>query len=411
MTQVSNQRKKKMLIIGMEMPNIKSILWEDITLDVINEITDYQILLIDFEEFTSVNNDVLLKRNIEKLIERNHTVLFFLPRKPSNLSFKYFLPGSFNIEQRKGDTLSFIDCDSLTNILEKYIHTHEYVVTSANVQINAKSVKVYYFLTNNIDEYCGLAFEESYIVHSPEKHLYKKAINDIIDYYDPVLLQENFIRPDWIDDVELDYLELRAINEEISNIESHIIQLKEKKQLCEDTKSQRTKWSDLLFTNGTTLELRLLEAFEFLGVKDIEHEPLGSYGPDLVIEQDGLGITIEVEGSKGSIKLVKARQLFHWLADVPIHHHGVLIGNPYQDLHPDERPPTNMDLFVKEARDFAEKYNFTLITTYDIFKLISMKIKGKPVDIAVILDNICKSNGYCNLVESTNEPDIDTCKK
>jgi len=146
------------------------------------------------------------------------------------------------------------------------------------------------------------------------------------------------------------------------------------------------------------LEIRIKEAFEFLSVEKVDHEPNGVHGPDLIMEHNKIGFTIEVEGSKGSIKTDKARQLLQWIAEAPADHKGVLIGNPHRELDPVERPPKNHEFFVKEAEELADKRDFVLITSFDIFQLICRKIRQEEINIDELVFKISSSKGYITLV-------------
>ena len=100
-----------------------------------------------------------------------------------------------------------------------------------------------------------------------------------------------------------------------------------------------------------------------------------------------------MEGTNGPVRIDKARQLLHWTADAPLDHKGILIGNPFRELNPDERPPNNNKLFVKEAEQLAQNRNFVLITSYDIFKLVCKKIRGEEVNINNIVKRLYDSKG------------------
>ena len=145
--------------------------------------------------------------------------------------------------------------------------------------------------------------------------------------------------------------------------------------------------------------MRLKEAFELFSVENIVHEPNGSHGPDLFIKHKEKELIFEIEGSKGPIRIDKARELLHWIAEAEPTHKGVLIGNPFRKISPRDRPPKNNKLFVKEAIQLSKNRDFVLVHSFDIFNLVCMHLQGKTVPIDEILNNLYSRNGEVHLLE------------
>ena len=243
----------------------------------------------------------------------------------------------------------------------------------------------------------SLKKESFYVLHQPDKHLYDKAIDALVKHFDPELSEEDWEKPDWVDSYESEQLKTKELQNDIDNIQDQIDDLKLQQEKKEADKQQIAKWSDLLYTQGNILEIRLKEAFDLLGVDKIEHEPNKSHGPDLVIEHGKLAFTVEVVGTKNSVELTKARQLLHWKAEAPLEHKGLLIGNPFRELAPDKRPPENKELFTEDALKLAKNNNLAFITSHDVFNLVCEHLNGVEVDISKVLKQIHKNKGQITI--------------
>lgn len=393
-------KNKKMLIIGYDFSGVECWPWDSLSEDRINQITDYQVVLINTESCKGVKNSSLLQSNIGKLILQHHTVIFFLARKNHPYNYEDITPFVSPLEFKKGTTLDFSIEDSFITSYKKFLHGHEIVYTSLHQRIANREIDgIVPLIRNNVSQICGYRINNSYVLHAPEDYLFEKAISLIIDTFSPNLLEEKFQQPEWLEQYILNDLGAKSVVDKISKIETEIDKLVLEKEKSESEKLELSKWADLLFTQGKTLEHRLKEAFEFLEVDSITLEPNGNHGPDLVLRHDGSAFTIEVEGSKGAIKIDKARQLLHWIADSPTDHKGVLIGNPFREMDPSKRPPDNYNLFVKEVVQLAEKRNLVLLPSFEIFRIVSLKLQGGDVDIKNFLDDISSTKG----LYSTND--------
>jgi hypothetical protein len=389
---------KRMLIVGNEYPGIKSVSWPEVNF--IN-ITDYQVLIIDLISDCPLTKDerVRFTNQISSLLKYGYPVIYLLPRVSLGYPDTHILPDhSMRIKSKSGQTLNYIE-DDIINFYKKFITQHEIIIQGYEVLYDYNGIKLmaYPLITNNIKETCSLKMGDTYLLHPPDKKFHKKAIKSLVDYFSPDFEEESEEKPEWASQYELRDLGLQEKENEINEIDRRIEELSKAKEEKTNEKAKIAKWSDLITRQGKTLEVCLKEAFELLGVEKVEHEPDGTHGQDLRIEHKNMGFTIEVEGSKGPIRIDKARELLHWMADAPLEHKGILIGNPFRELDPKERPPQNNKLFVKEAIDLAKKRELVLITSNDIFKLVCKKLRGEKIDINEILAKIFNSKGELNI--------------
>lgn len=388
--------KDKMLIIGTEHPNVESLKWEEITEKIILGITDYQILLLNLESCSNVDTPFHMQKKImdgvQKLLELYHKVIYLLPIDNILENYLNLLPITLSLKKSTGSSLKYQENDPIINFYQDYLHEHHSVILNAG-NIGGMT----WLIKNNIDEIVSFKLGSFYVLHQPDKQHYKTAIGKLVDYLDPELIEEDWEKPDWAYSYESDQLKTKEIQTDIDDIQNQIGELKLRQVEKEAEKQQISKWLDLLYTQGNTLEIRLKDAFELLGVDKVEHEPNKSHGPDLVIEHCKLAFTVEVEGTKGPIRIDKARELLHWIGDAPSHHKGLLIGNPFREKDPDDRPPVNSQLIGKEALALVVSRDLAFITSHDIFNLVCDKLNGNCVDISKVLEQINNNKGHITI--------------
>lgn len=387
---------KKMLIIGNKYPGIKSVSFAEV--DSVN-ITDYQLLLIDLTNYQEIGlqSRSIINASIQSLLKNNHHVICLLPRNNFHEVHPPMFPFDFSVVSKSGATVSFIENDKIMNFYKKFISSHKIILRRVPATYLNSSINP--IMSNNINEPCSVKNRDFlYLLHPPDKNLHKEAIKSLVDYFSPDIEEDIEEKPDWVNNYELVALGIQNIEKEIKDINSKIGGLEEIRDKKIMERENIAKWSDLITRQGTILEIRLKEAFKLLGVEKVEHEPKGKHGPDLEIQHKTMGFTVEIEGTKSSIKIDKARELLHWIADAPSEYKGVLIGNPFRELEPVNRPPANNRLFVKETEELAQKRDFTLICSYEIFKLICKKLKGEEVNIDTTLNKIFEGKGEINLI-------------
>ncbi len=402
----------RMLIIGNECRGVKSVAWQD--LDSVT-ITDYQAVLLDLNTYTKIkkSQQLRLKDDIELLIKNFHPVIYILPKTELPISISSLIPlPHIDMREKEGVTVYY---DSSTETIQEYIKfikKHYVVLTQVQDEYSIKGTrfKSNMIMTTNVKEPCGLQVASLTLLQPPEEVDNLKAIEALVRYISPDPdnnadsedSEELEHEPPWVHQYEVQELQLQEKERELKKIERAIADLKTQRDSILAEKDNVAKWSDLLTKQGKLLEVRLKEAFELLGAERVIHEPNGAYGPDLVIEHYGEGLTIEVVGTKGVVTLESARELLHWLADAPPEHKGVLIANAFRNLDPKERPLEKEALLAQEALSLAEKRAFAVITTEDIFELVCKKLLGDTIDIKNILETISNTNGIISLLTQEN---------
>lgn len=183
---------------------------------------------------------------------------------------------------------------------------------------------------------------------------------------------ENTPAPQWLEDkqfqldIEQKTLgEINALNKQIEEIKSQI----EQKQ-TELTKHFLSK--KLLYENGKPLEYAIIDALHAIGFKAANYDD-GKSEFDIVFESDEGRFIGEAEGKDNSaINVTKFRQLESNIHEdyerdeVSTHAKGVLFGNPFRLLHPNERK----EFFTQKALESAKRTGIALVNTHELFEVV-----------------------------------------
>ncbi len=178
--------------------------------------------------------------------------------------------------------------------------------------------------------------------------------------------------PEWLEekefqlDIEQKYFdEIDTLNQQIKEIKSEI----EQKQI-ELSKHSLSK--KLLYENGKPLEYAIIDALQTIGFKAENYDD-GKSEFDIVFESDEGRFIGEAEGKDNSaINVTKFRQLESNIHedferdDVTVHAKGVLFGNPFRLLHPNERK----EFFTQKAIDSAKRTGIALVNTHELFEVV-----------------------------------------
>ncbi|MFW2555374.1 hypothetical protein [Aliarcobacter butzleri] len=178
--------------------------------------------------------------------------------------------------------------------------------------------------------------------------------------------------PQWLDekefklDIEQKYLdEINTLNQQIEEIKSQI----EQKQI-ELSKHSLSK--KLLYENGKPLEYAIIDALQTIGFKAENYDD-GKSEFDIVFESDEGRFIGEAEGKdNSSINITKFRQLESNINEdferdeVTVHAKGVLFGNPFRLIHPNERK----EFFTQKAIDAAKRTGIALVNTHELFEVV-----------------------------------------
>jgi hypothetical protein len=184
-------------------------------------------------------------------------------------------------------------------------------------------------------------------------------------------------RPEFISATESKYdKEIKEKLGGIKLIESEISQLRE--SLMEEQKLK-----DLLFEQGTPLELAVREALKILGYEAEGYDDGELELDQVIVSPEGDRYIGECEGKDNKdIDITKFRQLLESLnadfarEDIQEKAYGILFGNPQRFIEPSER---TLD-FTQKCKTGASREKIALIRTQDLFKVVTYLRENPDVD-------------------------------
>lgn len=238
----------------------------------------------------------------------------------------------------------------------------------------------------------------------------KSLLNQIVAI-DKVLKTsiESTPAPQWLEekefqlDIEQVYFdEINTLNQQIEEIKSQI----EQKQIKLSKHSLSKK---LLYENGKPLEYAIIEALQTIGFKAENYDD-GKSEFDIVFESDEGRFIGEAEGKdNSSINITKFRQLESNINEdferdeVTVHAKGVLFGNPFRLIHPNERK----EFFTQKAIDAAKRTGIALVNTHELFEVVKYIKNTDNQDYAKLVRE-CFKNTSGDII---NFPLIEEAKK
>lgn len=188
---------------------------------------------------------------------------------------------------------------------------------------------------------------------------------------------KNTPAPEWVQEERFKLkLEEKYLND-ISELERQIEKLNEGIQLKRREMIKLTSLKCLLYENGKILEDAIIAALQLIGFT-AENYNDGKSEFDIVFESEEGRFIGEAEGRDNApIAITKFRQLESNIhedferEEVATHAKGVLFGNPFRLIHPDNRK----EYFTKKAIESAKRTDIALINTHDLFE-VAKYLKG-----------------------------------
>jgi len=174
-------------------------------------------------------------------------------------------------------------------------------------------------------------------------------------------------KPDWINKYELPGES--PIKKEIEKLQEKIASLEKKKQKIEEQRDKLEMLKGMLYEQGKYgLEPSVREAFRILDFKVLDPEEYEE-DYDLYIKETDLTIIGEIEGSNKQVNVRKYRQLLDYVnnkVEEGENAKGILIGNGFIDVDPDERT----EQFTEKAILGCRRQKFCRMTTGELFKAV-----------------------------------------
>jgi len=191
--------------------------------------------------------------------------------------------------------------------------------------------------------------------------------------------KESREKPTWVREILVPQQE--QILKEINDMDDEIQKLRKGKEELHALNEQWERWKWLLWETGKEyLEPVVREALGLIGCRV---EPQPDKDSDGKVESD-FGIAhLEVVGGEGTIRRNKLGQLVSNIGNFyktrEILPKGILVGNPFCEERPDNRPPkgTQKKLFAKELIEDAEKQGITVLLSTDLYCVVCGVLNGQ----------------------------------
>lgn len=202
------------------------------------------------------------------------------------------------------------------------------------------------------------------------------SLKDFIDEISPSYKQVD--TADWFN--EIDFLNDKKENENISKYQNEIKSLEDKIKESEEKLEENNKYKSILYTNGNALVKVVYEILdEMLNTNLFEFNDV--YNEDFYFEKDNIGFVGEIKGVNRNLKNEFLNQLNDHAVKKSLKHDKkeneitlkqIMIINTFRKRHPNERPDIE-----NETLDKAKIYETLVITTPELLKLFEMFKKGE----------------------------------
>ena len=377
--------QRRLLVVGSKQARLPSIGWDAVGY---HNILDYQGIILDCRETSSfVLNDILRKINqtLDTFVHSGHPVFVILPPAKlvsSEVQELWFLPLlGVQLLKVKGRTLRLSTEDALTKNYSGALDGHE-VVMKPHVYEGA-SWRWHNAVVDNVARPVCATYGNMWFLHAPSRTRESLGIRAILDSFGPDYEEpEPEMAPNWTESVVASLPGMNGILDRIKEIETQTAKLLDARDAELKKKEQLQRWGEMLWLDGIPLQNRICEALNFLSVAASSENATGHMG-DLRASHGETEFVFEVSGSIGSIGVEKARQLLQWISELPNPQSakGVLVGNPFRNEPPTNRPPTqNHKLFVSEVEQMAQRFHFALLDVREIFRLVVAKLSGANIE-------------------------------
>ncbi|WP_109483278.1 hypothetical protein [Paraburkholderia sp. C35] len=200
--------------------------------------------------------------------------------------------------------------------------------------------------------------------------------------------------PDWLSSIPMSSVipinrRIAELLQEIAELESQVEQ-----QLSEKARVERYK--RLLYVSSFELEDLVAECLDLLGATI---KPARYSQEEFVMEWRGAVFLAECKGVAKSVSLAHLRQVQDYVLkyeeDEGAAGKGILFGNAWRDLPPNERNTNDRPVFPKNVIERAQQFGVSLVSSVDLFYAISRFLNGE-IRADEILDVVTNANGVAD---------------
>lgn len=222
-----------------------------------------------------------------------------------------------------------------------------------------------------------------------EKLDHKEAVRLVIEDLTGKTL--GYTPPGWVDTVSVPHV--TEVEEEIQKREKQIDSLCDEIGQLNDERNALNSVLTLLYASGHDLEEIVQFCFEELGAEVTS----AKYGQEeYVLRYEGKEYLVEVKGVSKSISLTHQRQLYDYMIkyeeDTGQACKGILFGNAWRTIPPNERDTTHKPEFPDNVVRRAKELNVALVSSTRFFKVYCQFMNDKS-KAPLIMKEILNHNG------------------
>lgn len=429
---MEENRIPKILVIseGDFPKEVESITWEDIENDTIPNISEYDIVILNFVRMTPQKAKYIVDpyerglRSIHNLLWSGSELILIadgehMVTTVDQVTTNIFriLPVSIPFVKEGGETI-LVEDEKYRDYYKTHVDhwnfyiKHECIFSKDDAKnlLSEREVGEFYspmcelykvIARNGFDKPISFSIKYGYktsydvihrsgpltILQAPNKtESAESAIKTLLTNYGIHIKSK---APTWTNDFKVPGEE--AVGREIKQLEEDKIKTEEIIRSKEAEKEEITRYKELLFEDGDELRdivWATLEQMGFTVNRHDEHKEDGSI-------QEGKEVAVlEIKGSGKSLKTEDIRQLDDWITDYTLREGkepiGIFIGNHYRLKKRENRNdpfPPDVLRYVK-----ANSRKLSLITTFQLFELFC-KVKNGELDADTvrkeIMSNTC----------------------
>lgn len=290
-----------------------------------------------------------------------------------------WLPVTFPARGYSGEIVTAVEgLGSVTDLIANHVHEISY-----KTQFERPGEWQAIALAGNGYPVAGMARSAGVTLVLPEFKRPSAAIREVLDTVVPEILPALIDRarqtatdppPDWA--TEFPVARADALAQQIERVDEEIMQLQTERESAELERQEFLSYQGLLWLGGRPLEAIVQKALNLLGIPAEPKPPVDLACP----LDDGGELYIEIEGTTGPVQVRKGRQLINYILEVDTgpEPKGAIIGNPYHQEHPNNRPPEAVPggLFSPQIASFAAKQGWKLVTTKELFEWVCRHLDG-----------------------------------
>ncbi|MDP3587946.1 MAG: hypothetical protein Q8R58_07835 [Sulfuricurvum sp.] len=185
--------------------------------------------------------------------------------------------------------------------------------------------------------------------------------------------------PTWLNEQQFQLEMEKKYLSEIEILENQLVMIQTKIDLKKSELQKEILSKKLLFENGKPLENAIIEALQVIGFTAENYDD-GNSEFDIVFESKEGRFIGEAEGKDNApIAITKFRQLESNIQEdfareeVSKYAKGILFGNPYRLIHPQDRK----EFFTQKALDAAKRTGIALVNTHELFEVVKYLKQSK----------------------------------